>query len=89
MSDEEKLKLFAKAVKFQLEGMIFATMKSRRDGVGTWVIEDIENKKVLNSNMEWEDEIPLSKRDEAFNIRTRFDFGTAITMFEQFKMFAE
>jgi len=89
MNDEEKIKLFYKAVKFQLEGMIFLTMKSRKDGEGVWIVENLGTKQVLNSNMEWEPEIPKNKRDEAFNIRTRFDFDTALTMFEQYKMFAE
>ena len=89
MSDEEKIKWFDKAVKFQLEGLIFLTMKARKNGEGVWVVEDLSNKKVLNSNMEWEDDIPVSKRDESFNIRTRFDFDTAKALYEQFKMFSE
>lgn len=89
MTNEEKIQYFHKAVKFQLDGMIFLTMKARKDGAGIWVIEDLAKKQVLNSNMEWEPEIPKSKRDEAFNIRTRFDFDTAVAMYEQYKMFAE
>lgn len=89
MEDKEKLEWFERAVKFQLEGMIFMTMKSRKGGVGSWVIEDLQSNKVLNSNLEWEDELPKSKRDEAYMIRTRFDFDTAKSMFDQYKMFAE
>ncbi len=89
MEDKEKLEWFEKAVKFQLEGMIFMTMKSRKDGAGSWVIEDMQVSKILNSNLEWEDELPKSKRDESFMIRTRFDFETAKAMFDQYKMFAE
>ena len=89
MTDAEKIKWFDRSVKFQLSGLIFMEMKSRKNGVGVWVIEDTKNNSVLNSNMEWEPEPPLAKRDEAFLIRTRFDLETAITMYEQYKMFAE
>jgi len=89
MTDAEKIKWFDRSVKFQLSGLIFLEMKSRKNGVGVWVIEDTKNNSVLNSNMEWEPEPPLAKRDEAFLIRTRFDLETAITMYEQYKMFAE
>jgi len=89
MTDEDKIKWFERSVKFQLGGLIFLEMKSRKNGTGVWVIEDIKNNTVLNSNMEWEKEHELSKRDEAFLIRTRFDLETAITMYEQYKMFAE
>ena len=89
MDDNEKIEWFEKAVKFQLEGMIFMTMKSRKDGVGAWAIEDLQTQKVLNSNLEWEDELPKSKRDESYMIRTRFDFDTAKAMYDQYKMFAE
>jgi hypothetical protein len=44
--------------------------------------------KVLNSNMEWEFDLPMSQRNEAFLIRTRFDLETAVSMFDQYKMFA-
>lgn len=88
LSEQEKIKWFDRAVKFQLDGLIFLTMKSRKNGSSSWAIEEVTNHKVLNSNMEWEDELPKAKRDEAFLIRTRFDFDTAITMYEQYKMFA-
>ena len=86
---QKKIKWFDRSVKFQLSGLIFLEMKSRKNGVGVWVIEDTKNNSILNSNMEWEPEPPLAKRDEAFLIRTRFDLETAITMYEQYKMFAE
>ena len=89
MDDKQKIEWFEKAVKFQLEGMIFLTMKSRKGGVGSWAIEDLKSQKILNSNMEWEDEVPKSQRDESYMIRTRFDFDSASAMFEQYKMFAE
>ena len=63
-------------------------LKSRKNGVGSWAIEDISNFNVLNSNMEWEKELPLAKRDAAYLIRTRFEFEAAAVMYEQFKMFA-
>ena len=44
--------------------------------------------KVLNSNMEWEFDLPVSQRNEAFLIRTRFDLETALSVYEQYKMFA-
>lgn len=88
LNNEEKIKWFDRAVKFQLDGMIFLVMKSRKNGIGAWAIEDAKTNKVLNSNMEWEDEPPLSQRDEAYLIRTRFEFDSALAMFEQFKTFA-
>jgi hypothetical protein len=88
MGEQDKILWFAKAVKFQIEGLIFLIMKHRKNGVGTWTIEDTGTKKVLNSNMEWEPELPTAKRDPAFIIRTRFDLETAITMYEQYKMFS-
>ena len=89
LSDQEKIQWFDKAVKFQLEGLVFLVVKSRKNGACSWAIEDMAKHKILNSNMEWEDELPLAKRDEAYMIRTRFDFDTALTMFEQYKMFAQ
>jgi hypothetical protein len=89
LSDPDKIAWFDKAVKFQVEGLIFFVMKSRKAGSCAWAIEDMATGKILNSNMEWEEELPLAKRNEAFLIRTRFDFDTALSMFEQYKMFAE
>ncbi|MFA6979099.1 MAG: hypothetical protein WC209_07210 [Ignavibacteriaceae bacterium] len=89
MTDTEKIKWFDRSVKFQLNGLIFLEMKSRKNKVGVWVIEDTKNNTVLNSNMEWELEPTPAKRDEAFLIRTRFDLETAISVYEQYKMFAE
>jgi len=88
MTNDEKVKWFERCVKFQLDGLIFLEMKSRKNGVGVWVIEDGKNHTVLNSNMEWESEPLPAKRDEAFLIRTRFDLESAFTMYEQYKMFA-
>jgi hypothetical protein len=89
-SDEEKIKWFDLAVKFQLMGMIFLTMKSRQlTGATKWVIEDLSTHKVLNSNLDWEDELPLKQRDESYMIRTRFDFDTAIALYDQYKMVME
>ncbi|HRI45957.1 MAG TPA: hypothetical protein PK559_02530 [Ignavibacteriaceae bacterium] len=87
-TDEQKLEWFDKAVRFQVQGLIFITMRSRKGGVGSWVIEDIGTKKLLNSNLEWEDDIPNPEKDQAFLIRTRYDFETAAMMYEQYKMFA-
>ncbi|MHB1687966.1 MAG: hypothetical protein ACYCVH_11395 [Ignavibacteriaceae bacterium] len=64
-------------------------MKSRKNETGSWVIEDLINHKVLNSNMEWEDERPLAERDQSYIIRTRFAFDAAVAMYEQYKMFAQ
>jgi hypothetical protein len=89
ISDTDKIKWFDDAVKFQLDGNIYLVLKSRKNGTGSWAIEDISNHNVLNSNMEWEKEQPLAKRDAAYLIRTRFEFEAATTMYEQFKMFAE
>lgn len=89
MTDAEKVKWFDRVVKFQLSGLVFLEMKQRKNGQGVWVIEDTKTNSVLNSNIEWEPEPISSKRDEAFLIRTRFDLETAISMYEQYKMFAE
>ncbi len=89
LNDQEKIKWFDLAVKFQIDGLVFLTMKSRKNGKCSWAIEEMKTNKVLNSNMEWEEEAPLAKRDEAFLIRTRFDFDTAVSMYEQYKMFTQ
>jgi hypothetical protein len=89
LNDTDKIKWFDDAVKFQLDGTIYLVLKSRKEGIGAWAIEDISSHNVLNSNMEWEKELPLSKRDQPYLIRTRFEFEAAVNMYEQFKMFAE
>ena len=89
LSDQDKIKWFDLAVKFQIDGLIFLVMKSRKNGKCSWAIEDMKTSKVLNSNMEWEMELPAAKRDEAYLIRTRFDFDTAAAMYEQYKMFTQ
>jgi hypothetical protein len=88
MTDQDKIMWFDKAVKFQVEGLIFMVMKSRKISGCFWAIEDMTTGKVLNSNMEWEVELPKSQRNEAFLIRTRFDLETAMAVFDQYKMFA-
>jgi hypothetical protein len=88
LSDADKIKWFDDAVKFQLDGSIYLILKSRKNGVGSWAIEETVKLEVLNSNMEWEKELPLAKRDAAYLIRTRFDFEAAVAMYEQYKMFA-
>ena len=88
ISDKDKIKWFDDAVKFQLDGTVYLVLKSRKNGVGAWAIEDISNHNVLNSNMEWEKELPLAKRDQSYLIRTRFEFEAATSMYEQFKMYA-
>jgi len=89
MSDEDKIKWFELAIRFQIDGMIFLSMRSRKNNVGSWVIEDVVKHKILNANMEWEEDLPIAERDEAFMIRTRFEFDTAVSMYEQYKMFAQ
>lgn len=87
---EEKAKWFDKALKFALDGKIHLIMKSNMNGVARWAIIDSEKKLVLNSNLEWEPEPPLVKdRNESFLIRARFDFDTAISLYDQLKMFAQ
>lgn len=88
ISDKDKIKWFDDAVKFELDGTIHLVLKSRKNSVGSWAIEDTSAHKILNSNMEWEDELPLAKRDAAYLIRTRFELEAAISMYEQYKMFA-
>ena len=89
MTTEEKEKWFDLALRFALDGKIHLVMKSRSNGVGNWAIVDTASNKVLNSNMEWEDEPPVNKRDDAFMIRSRFKLDDAVAMWEQYKMFAE
>jgi hypothetical protein len=88
LSDNDKIKWFDDAVKFQLDGNIYLVLKSRKNGVGSWAIENTATFNVLNSNMEWEKELPVAKRDAAYLIRTRFEFEAAVSMYEQFKMFS-
>ncbi len=88
MTDEEKLKWFDAAMKFGVEGSIQLVMKSKINGTSYWAIIDTSNNKVFNSNMEWEDEPPLAQRDESFLVRTRFNLDTAVSLYEQFKMFS-
>lgn len=88
MNEKEKAKWFELAVKFMLAKDIYMVMKSRVQGNAQWAIIDKKNNKVLNSNLEWEDELPMDKRDEAFKIRTRFSFELAASLYEQYKMFA-
>ena len=61
LSDADKIKWFDDAVKFQLDGSIYLILKSRKNGVGSWAIEETVKLEVLNSNMEWEKELPLPK----------------------------
>lgn len=90
MTEQEKAQWFDKALKFALDGKIQLVMKSYKNGAGKWAVIDSAKNLVLNSNMEWEPEPPQAKdRDEAFLIRTRFDFETAVAQYEQMKMFAE
>ena len=89
MTDTEKAKWFDAAMRFGLEGKIHLVMKSKVDGVANWSITDTSNGNVLNSNMEWEEEPPSSQRDESFMIRARFDFDSAVAIWQQYKMFAE
>ncbi len=89
MTTEQKAKWFDAAIRFVLEGKIHLVMKSKVDGVANWAIVNTENNTVLNSNFEWEPEPPVNQRDEAFLIRTRFDFDTAVNLYQQYKMFAE
>ena len=54
INDQDKIKWFDCAVKFQLDGLVFLTMKSRKSDGAKWAIEDWTKPskiKVLNSNM--------------------------------------
>jgi hypothetical protein len=86
---EEKAKWFDAALRFGLKGSIHLVMKSKINGKANWAIVDTKTNKVLNSNLEWEEEPPAKKRDEAFLMRTRFDFETAVQLFQQYLMFAQ
>lgn len=89
MTDTEKAKWFDAAMRFGLDGKIHLIMKSKINGKANWSIVDTSNGMVLNSNMEWEEEPESSKRDEGFMIRARFDFDSAVAIWQQYKMFAE
>ena len=68
MTIEQKAKWFDAAIRFVIEEPVHLVMKSRIEGKSNWAIVDTKLNKVLNSNMEWEDEPPLSKREESFLI---------------------
>lgn len=89
MTNDEKAKWFDNAMRFALDGKIHLIMKSRINGESSWSIVDTSKNLVLNSNMEWEEEPPLAKRDDGFKIRARFSFDSAVAMWQQYKMFAE
>lgn len=88
MSDQEKIKWFNRGIRFQMDGYIFLTMKSRKSGVCTWVIEDFNTGKLLNSDLKWDEDLPSKKRDNDFVERTRFDFEKAKGIYEQFRKLA-
>lgn len=87
MTVEEKAAWFDSAMRFGLMGSIQLVMKSKINGTAYWAIYDAENKKILNSNLEWEEEPPVSKRDEGFLRRSRFSFEDAVNLFNQYKTF--
>lgn len=89
MTDEEKIKWFDAAMRFGLDGTIHLVMKSKINGEANWSIVDTAKNVVLNSNMEWEEEPDSSQRDESFMIRARFNFDSALAIWQQYKMFAE
>lgn len=89
MTNEEKAKWFDVAVKFALDRDIFLVLKSKKGSQMNWAVQNSKTGMVLNSNLTWEPEPPVSGRDEAFKIRTRFPFETAVQLYEQYKMFGE
>lgn len=89
MTTEQKAKWFDAAMRFAVDDNVHLIMKSKINGKANWSIVDISNGNVLNSNMEWEEEPPLAKRDESFIIRARFGLDDALAMYQQYKMFAE
>lgn len=88
MTAEEKAKWFDLAIRFSLDKNIHLVMKSRTGGEGHWAIVDTAKGLVMNSNLEWEEEPPVQKRDEGFLIRTRFAFEQATELFNMYKMYA-
>ena len=89
MTIEQKAKWFDAALKFALKGKIHLVLKSFKNGVEKWAIVDSDKNTVLNSNLEWEPELPASKRDESFLIRTRFGFEEAVNLYSQYQMYGE
>jgi hypothetical protein len=90
MTVEQKEIWFNKALKFALDGKIQLIMKSYLNGIAKWAIIDTEKNLVLNSNLEWEIEPAFVKdRTESFLVRARFDFETAISLYDQFKQFSQ
>ena len=89
MTTEQKAKWFDCALRFALKGKIHLVQKSYKGGVEKWAIVDTSNNTVLNSNLEWEAEVPVAKRDDSFLIRTRFGFEDAVNLYSQYQMFGE
>ena len=89
MDTAQKAKWFDAALRFALKDKIHLVLKSYLNGVEKWAVIDTENKTVLNSNMEWESELPAAKRDESFLIRTRFGFEEAVNLYSQYQMYGE
>lgn len=89
MTIEEKAAWFDSTLRLALDGKINLVMKSRKNGESNWSVIDTSTNSVLNSNLEWEIEPPLTKRDQSFLIRARFPFDQALALFEQYKSFAE
>ncbi|GJQ62649.1 MAG: hypothetical protein SCALA702_17020 [Melioribacteraceae bacterium] len=87
MTVEEKAKWFDAALKFAVEGDIQLVMKARKNGTSSWAIVNTSTQQVFNSNMEWEEELPLAKRDERFLTRTRFSFDDAVNLLKMKKMY--
>jgi len=87
MTEKEKAKWFDAGLKFAVEGDIQLVMKAKKKGVSSWAIVDTKTGNVFNSNMEWEEELPLAKRDERFLMRTRFSFDDAVNLLKMKKMY--
>lgn len=90
LSDKEKIQWFNRGMRFAVEAKYVFEMVSFKNGQPAWAIYSwesfwSENRQVLNSNCEWEDDLDMESRDPNFEIRTRFDFDTALDIYQMYK----
>jgi hypothetical protein len=90
LSAKEKARWFERGMRFAVEAKYIFDMVSYKDGQGTWAIYKYdtfftENRMVLNSECEWEEDLDVDKRDANFGFRTRFTFDTALDVLDMYK----
>jgi len=90
LSKKEKLQWFGNAMRFGIDKNFIFDLRSFKNGEPQWAIYEANTfftpeKKVLNANCEWEDEVELEKRDKDFLERTRFTFDEALDIYNMYK----